>query len=132
MTAVQPFLPAKGDRFQRRRLAAWMGIWALLLYALIPLGQAISLGNGLDRLVICTALGAKIPSNSGAADSPSKAPSSCVVCQLHDLGKTLAFADSCPLVSPVAHGAAQLAAPGSAEAGRPARSWFARAPPAFA
>jgi hypothetical protein len=79
---------------QVRRFAARLGLWALFLQILLPLGQGIPLpggsADGLPRqLVICSANGGlrTVPLPGAAANqSTSSAQSACAVCLAYAAG----------------------------------------------
>ena len=69
----------------RRVLAAWTGLWALLLQIMIPVGQAVPVigADGLPRtLIICSAMQPRtIPGPGAETPAPdSGRSSSCAVC----------------------------------------------------
>lgn len=95
-------------RRHRRRAGTWIAIYALLLQALIPFGQALP-GAGAAPLVVCKVAG------YGTSTAPDRAPSripggidahGCVVCTaIHgacgDLPETSVSALPFVLASPV-------------------------------
>ena len=78
-----------GRRPPLRRLAAWLGIWALALHGLVPLGQGVAAPSdapwAAPYLVICTALGfQRVPNPDRPAEPDGRF--ACPVCQVHALG----------------------------------------------
>ncbi len=75
----------------RRRVGVWLGVLALALHTLIPLGQGVTAPFSAPRsgipLVICTANGAVPAPSEPGQQRPD--PSSCPVCQARALGGAL-------------------------------------------
>lgn len=125
-------------RDRRARLRAWLGVCALLLHGIIPLGQDVPFARGeggqpgpSGLLVACKTYGPQAsPFGEGGGHSRKSAHSSCAICQIQCLGQTLVGA--APLAHPVPElvGHAPAVETGSdAVAARRTPPWFARAPP---
>jgi len=125
----------------RRAWAAWLGTLALLLHALIPIGQGITVSQAGERdnpfdqafLVICAAYGIT-PLNQGQ-QAPSERTSdshACVICQIQSLGKSTVASTPVALPKPTVH-AARLGSPAreSDTDGRTPRTVLPRAPPSL-
>lgn len=78
------------DRTPSRVLAAWAGLWALLLQIMVPLGQAVPVvgADGLPRtLVICSATQPRaIPGPAAEAPAPGAERAACAVCLAYAAG----------------------------------------------
>lgn len=89
----------------RHVLAAWAGVWALLLQIMVPLGQAIPAtgADGLPRtLLICSATQPRsVPGPGSQAPVVPKA-GACVVCAAHAAGDGAAAPSAVTLPSPPA------------------------------
>lgn len=129
---------ARPRRDRRARLRAWIGVVALLLHGIIPLGQGVPSPQGdggqpgpAGSLVVCKTYGPQAdPFGSADGRSRRSAHSSCAICQIQCLGQTLVGA--APLAHPVPElvGHAPAVETGSdAVAARRTPAWFARAPP---
>ncbi|MCP5368719.1 MAG: DUF2946 family protein [Hyphomicrobiales bacterium] len=125
----------------RRAWSVWLGVTALLLHAVIPIGQGISVSagdrhgpGGRDFLVICAAYGLTPLDQGRKAPADRRADShACVICQIQSLGKAtttvVATALPVPQVFAAHHGSPVLERD---TIGRTPRTALARAPPAFA
>ncbi|MHA1114135.1 MAG: hypothetical protein ACTSXZ_07890 [Alphaproteobacteria bacterium] len=85
--------PKIGKRNSRRRAAAWLGIAALLLHALVPAGAFLSRSAAADPLagpiVLCTAFGPRVLPGP-TEDAPRGAAfDHCVLCLANPAGKVL-------------------------------------------
>lgn len=104
----------------RRRLGAWLGIWALLLHGLAPAGASPSgaapaAGPEFGPVVICTAFGPRLlPAPAPAQDAPrAAAVDHCVLCLSGPAGK---LAPSSTVALPLPPAASQPARPQGADA----------------
>lgn len=74
----------------RRVLAAWVGLWALLLQVMVPVGQAVPIrgADGLPRtLLICSALQPRTVPGPGSQGSDQRSdPRACAVCMAFATG----------------------------------------------
>ena len=124
-----------GSPNRGRQAGVWLGVLALALHTLIPLGQGMTApfpasGNPIP-LVLCTANGAApVPSGPG---EPRPDPSSCPVCQARALGGTLVAVDAVAVAAPCWDGTALLSLP----AGTRLTTWHSgqalpRGPPSVA
>lgn len=67
----------------RRVLAAWTGVWALLIQIMVPVGQGVPVigANGLPQtLVICSTLQPRTIPGPGSQAPVQPDPRSCAVC----------------------------------------------------
>ena len=97
-----------GIRKRRFRFAAaWTAVFALLLQAMLPLGQAVAApadGDGTGFQIVCTAYGLQpVPAggDDGSADGEAY---SCPICQIHAF--SLVSPDVAGLPAPAVHGIA--------------------------
>lgn len=82
-----------------RRLAVWLGLFALLIHALLPLTQtairSAQASQGIEHVVLCSALGFKtialkhgLPVDADP-DKPEKASRNCPFCPGHAAGPAI-------------------------------------------
>jgi hypothetical protein len=94
-----------------RQYAARLGLWALFLQILLPLGQGIPLPSSADglprQLVICSANGGlrtvPLPGADTAAKHSSSAQSACAVCLSYAAGGHLTLPSAAPQALPWLH-----------------------------
>jgi len=117
---------------RRRALGAWLGVIALLLQGLMPVGQAVPFAGAGDRafLVLCTGHGTRTLPVEPDGSGPENRPWSCPVCQANALGDSLVAPASVVVPAPAYTRAFLAPAAGTPYASPIAsRFWHARAPP---
>lgn len=78
------------NRRSRRLLAVWASLTALAFQGLVPLGQAIPVGDGSRTLVVCSAYGGTrtitVPASAEATPAQTRAAHGCAVCLAYACG----------------------------------------------
>jgi len=97
--AAVPLRMCGNSRRRYRSLAAWLGVFALLVQGLMPMGQAVPLAAVGDPafLILCTGYGTRaLPSEPGQS-APESRPWSCAVCQASAIGDSLVAPATVPV-----------------------------------
>jgi len=87
---------------RQRALSAWLGVFALLIQGLMPVGQAVPLAGTGDSafLILCTGSGPRMLLAEPEQSAPENRPWSCPVCQASALGDSLTAPASEPVQPP--------------------------------
>lgn len=105
-------------RSLRARACAVIGVFALSLQIIIPLGQAMAFGAVDDGgkaapVILCELLSgaAKSPFDDSKKHDPYGSLASCLVCQIRNLGQSLVLASQVELPKPLAFASVIMTAP---------------------
>lgn len=78
------------NRRTRRLLAVWASLTAIAFQGLVPLGQAVPVGDGSRTLVVCSAYGGtrtiSVPASAEAIPAQARAAAACAVCLAYACG----------------------------------------------